>query len=291
MVMNDTYITQPSADYELLDSGEGMRLERYGSVVISRPDPQVLWDKTLASSVWSDVHATFEHNGIRGKWIIKKEIPQEWNVSFGKVRFALSLLSSKHIGVFPEQSYHWKWLQETIEKEIKNRKKISVLNLFGYTGGASIACALAGAEVTHVDSSEYAIESAMKNRELSGLPKDAIRFIADDARKFVEREIRRGKTYDIILMDPPVYGKGAKKEVWKIEDDLLQLLKQTAKILSPHPIAVIINGYASEYSHITYGRLLSLVMREGSIVSGHLAIEEKSSGGLLTAGVFARWSK
>ncbi|MES2213679.1 MAG: class I SAM-dependent methyltransferase [Patescibacteria group bacterium] len=286
-------IARSSVDYELLDSGDGEKLERYGGVLLSRPDPQALWQKLLSREVWNSAHARFERASTGGKWKMLKDIPDVWNVTLEGVTCTVQLSSFKHVGIFPEQSPSWKWLQEKIKKETDSGRKVSVLNLFGYTGGASIACALAGAEVCHVDSSEYAVDLAMKNRDASGIAQAPIRFIVDDVRKFVEREIKRGNTYDVILMDPPVYGKGAKDEVWKIEEDLLPLLVRIQKIISPQPVAVVLNGYASGYSHVTYAQMLESAVggRWGTISSGEMAIQESDSKRLLPCGIFARWEK
>ncbi len=302
----ETLITQSSTNYELLDSGEGEKLERYGDVVLLRPDPQALWAKSLSPDVWRDVHAVFEHEGTRGKWQIKSpaEWQEKWQVTLAGVTCVLKLSPFKHVGLFPEQSAHWTWLADVIKKNsgtngtdttvASEQKKISVLNLFGYTGGASVACALAGADVTHVDASESAVKWSKLNRTASGLPDDAIRFIVDDARKFVEREIRRGKTYNIILLDPPVYGRGAKNELWKIEDDLVPFLSKIKKILSPEPLVVLLNGYASGYSHIAYAQALASVTAHlpGTLTSGELTIQESSPASrLLPCGIFAKWQK
>ncbi len=303
--MENIYITEKSKDYELLDSGDGRKLERYGEVTISRPDPQALWQKSLGETEWKKANASFEQDGLKVKWKILNEVPKDWKVTFDKLVFNLQLLPSKHIGVFPEQSYHWKWLEEKIKlryeytnhanntNNTNKNAKINVLNLFGYTGGSSLACAIAGAEVCHVDASEFAVDLAMKNRDSSGLKDAPIRFIIDDVRKFVEREIKRGKKYDVIIMDPPVYGKGVKKEVWKIEEDLVPLLSRVKEIISDSPIAIILNGYSSRYSHITYKQMLENITSTlgGSLSSGELAIKQSQSERLLRCGIFARWKK
>ena len=200
--------TLKSKDYELLDSGQGEKLERFGSVVLRRPDPQALWPKSKEEK-WQEADASFVRTGQSGKWKTKDGFKKEWTISLEDLSFNLELLPSKHLGVFPEQLGQWRWLNEKISKS----KNVSVLNLFAYTGGATLACAKAGAEVCHLDSSEFAVNLAKKNLESSGLKDKPVRFIVDDVRKFVEREIKRGKKYDIVLMDPPVYGKGVKKEV------------------------------------------------------------------------------
>ena len=294
--MKNIFITEKSSDYELLDSGDGNKLERYGNVVVSRPDPQVLWSKSLSEAEWGKASAVFEQGGAKGKW--KKldgignleSMKASWKIGFDGLIFNLQLLPSKHLGVFPEQSYHWKWLEDKIKSE---NRKIKVLNLFGYTGGSTLACARAGAEICHLDASEFAVDLVVKNMADSGMKDKPVRFIVDDVRKFVEREIKRGNKYDIIIMDPPVYGKGVKKEVWKIEEDLMPFISRVQKIISDNPVAVILNGYSSGYSHITYAQVLQTIVKDfgGELSSGELAIKESSSDRLLPCGIFARWNK
>lgn len=290
--MNTIYTIKNLKDYELIDSGEGYKLERFGDVVISRPDPQALWKKELSESEWKKVLASFNQVSGKGKWKNNEPFPTDWKVTLEDITFLLKPAIFKHVGVFPEQSVHWKWLGDKIKSEVESGKKIKVLNLFGYTGGSSLACSLAGAEVCHVDSSEFAVDLAMKNRDESGLKEKPIRFIVEDVRKFVERELRRGNTYDVIIMDPPVYGKGVKNEVWNLEADFPPFLSKVKKLLSDNPLAVLINGYSSLYSHITYSQMLSDVTKDfdGTITSGELALESKS-GRLLPAGIFARFEK
>ena len=298
-------ITEKSDSYELLDSGKGEKLERYSQNIISRPDPQALWLKSLGEEEWAKANAVFNRTEKSGKWKVLKEIEKPWEVTLEGITFSLELLPSKHIGVFPEQSTQWKWLAEKIVSRISPEQSegnksykakattVSVLNLFGYSGGATLSCAKAGASVCHVDASKFAVDLAHKNLDLSGLSNRLVRLIVDDVRKFVEREINRKNKYDVILMDPPVYGKGVKGEIWRIEEDLLPLLSRIKEIISPSPLAVVLNGYASGYSHITYAQMLSSVVADlgGSISSGELAIRQSSSGKILPSGIFARWEK
>lgn len=290
--MDNTLITEKSEGYELIDSGDGEKLERYGDVVLSRPDPQALWPKSDLEG-WKTADAVFTRTGTAGKWDVKREIPQSWHTTISGITFSLKLLPSKHVGVFPEQSAQWAWLEEKLKAE---SRQLKVLNLFGYTGGASLACAKAGAEVCHVDSSEFAVDLAHTNAELSGLKDAPIRFIVDDVRKFVEREVKRGNKYDIVLLDPPVYGKGnvgeKRKQIWKIEEDLQPLLIRIKSILTDNPVAIVLNGYASGYSHSTYAQMLGNTVSDlgGTVSSGELAIKD-SFGKLLPSGIFARWEK
>lgn len=285
--MKDILVTEPSADYELIDSGEGEKLERYGNILIARPDSQALWAKSAPQN-WKEASARFVSGKTSGKWNTLKEIPESWNISLSGITFTLNLTPFRHVGVFPEQSPQWSWLQE----KIKNAgREISVLNLFAYTGGASLACAGAGAKVVHVDASQFAVDWAMKNRDASHMSAAPIRFIVDDVRKFIEREIKRGNKYDVILLDPPVYGKGSKNETWKLEEDLAPLLARLTQLLTSNPVAILLNGYASDYSHITYGNLLSDVTchLQGNVSSGEMVIRESVSQKLLPCGIFAVW--
>lgn len=291
--MENICITKQFKDYELLDSGNGKKLERFGNFVVSRPDPQAIWDISLPKEEWGRADAMFEQSGGKGKWVNKKPFPEDWKIDIGGNKFLLKKSIFKHLGVFPEQSSQWSWLSELIEKKIDKGEKVSVLNLFAYTGGATLTCARAGASVCHVDSSEFSVDLAIKNRDISDLKDKPIRFIVDDVKKFVEKEIRRGNKYDVIIMDPPVYGKGIKNEVWNLESDLLPFVSHLEKIISDKCSAIILNGYASAYSHITYKQVLEKLVNSlgGGLDSGELFIEESKSKRLLPAGIFARWSK
>ncbi len=276
-------IVPPSADYELIDSGVGEKLERYGVVVIRRPDPQALWPKFLNDAAWKKADAVFAH----GEWEIKKGTPERWQITHGGLKFWIKPTSFKHTGLFPEQAANWSWIHDAIKKA---GRPISVLNLFGYTGGASLAAAAAGAEVCHVDGSKTVVSWARENAAASNLADKPIRWILDDARAFVAREVKRGKKYDAIIMDPPAFGHGAKKEVWKIEDDLLELLKISCAAMSDTPLFFLVNGYASGYSAIAYeNNLRGLFGDRGTYEIGELTIQESGGGRLLPAGIFARW--
>lgn len=286
----EMFKTSTSAEYELLDSGEGEKLERYGKFILSRPDPQALWNKLLPDSEWQRADAFFARSGMKGGWKKKSNLPEKWKIEFAGLKFFIKPTAFKHTGLFPEQEPNWQW----IIKNIKSAgRPISVLNLFGYTGGATLASLSAGAEVVHVDGSKSAIAWAKENATLSGLVDKPVRWILDDAREFVKREIRRGKRYDGIVMDPPAFGHGPKKELWKIENDFLGLMKLCQDILSDAPLFFLINGYSAGYSAIAYGNNL-LSFKEkfgGEIEKGELTIEESGRGRLLPAGIFARWSR
>jgi len=282
--------TLPQPDYELLDSGNGKKLERYGKVVLSRPDPQALWSPLLPASQWSAANAIFVREGKNVQWKKDKDVPDSWNINFGGLVFDIRPSSFKHTGLFPEHLMNWEWMKEKIKK---SKRTPTVLNLFGYTGGASLACAQAGAEVTHVDGSKMAIAWARKNQELSGLNDKPIRWILDDAILFLKREIKRGNRYDAIIMDPPAFGHGPKGEVWKIEEQFADLMDLCFKVMSDNPIFFVINGYASGYSPLAYqNNLVHLQETFGGIIeSGELVIEESKTHRLLPCGIFARWSR
>jgi len=284
--------TTKQKDYELIDSGLGKKLERYGSYLLVRPDPEALWDKKLNDDIWEKAELKFIRNEVKTKWITKDGTPKSWNISFGDLNFSIKPTSFKHTGLFPEQLPNWKWMEDLITKNKKNRE-ISVLNLFAYTGGATLACAKAGADVCHVDGSKTAVAWARENAELSGLKDAPIRWIIEDVLVFLKREIKRGRRYDAIIMDPPSFGHGPKDELWKIEEHFLMLMKLCKEILSDKPLFVVINGYTAGYSPIAYQNNLIEMMKEhkGNIEIGELVIEESDSERLLPCGIFARWSK
>jgi len=282
--------TESSGEYELLDSGEGEKLERYGEFILSRPDPQALWKKTRQEMEWKKASGTFSRDARNAKWITKNNLPEKWNIEIDGLRFWIHLGAFKHTGVFPEQASNWKWIEDKVKK---SKRKVSVLNLFGYTGGATLAAARAGAEVCHLDGSKVAINWAKENAELSDLKDAPIRWILDDAVKFLKREIKRGNKYDGIIMDPPAFGHGPGGELWKIEDDLIPFFDLCKEVLSSDPIFFLVNGYASGYSATAYKNNLAYIIEKygGEIEIGELTIEESKSKRLLPCGIFARWSK
>lgn len=293
-------ITGPQQDYELIDSGDRKKLERYGSYVLSRPDPQALWKPTKGQDVWGEAHAVFVRDGKDASWKKTPSLPTAWEINFGGLVFEIRMSSFKHTGLFPEQLGNWTWLQDIISLSLRERAGVraenlspKILNLFGYTGGATLACAKAGSEVCHVDGSKMAIDWARKNQKLSGLDDKPIRWILDDALVFLRREIKRGVRYDGIIMDPPAFGHGPKGEVWKIEEQFTELMDLCIQVLSDDPILFLINGYASGFSPIAYqNNLLQLTEKlKGSIETGELAIEESETKRLLPTGIFARWQR
>lgn len=283
-------ITPQQNSYELLDSGMGEKLERFGDFVLSRPDPEALWQKNNPE-IWERANLTYIRKGASGSWKGDKNFPKNWNIEYGDLTFELRPTSFKHVGIFPEQLSHWVWLEKKLKAKSQKQKAPRVLNLFAYTGGASLVCAKAGAEVTHVDSSKVAIDWARKNAEISGLKDAPIRWIEDDVLKFLRREVKRGNKYDVIIMDPPAFGHGKGGALWKIEKDFFELFSLIEKVLSDSPIALVINGYTAGYSPMAFSNNLLSIKNKfgGKIELGELAIKENGLDRLLPAGIFARW--
>ena len=233
-------------DYELIDAEGGERLERWKDIILIRPDPQVIWNGERKDKRWYDAHAIYHRsNSGGGYWEPLKKVPDVWSVDYRNLTFRLKPMGFKHTGLFPEQSINWSFAAEKIKK---SSRKISVLNLFAYTGGATIACLDAGASVTHVDASKGMVQWAKENAQASGLGDASVRWLVDDCLKFVKREIRRGNKYDAIIMDPPSYGRGPGGEVWKLEQQLDELLTETGKLLSDNPLFFILNSYTGGLS-------------------------------------------
>jgi 23S rRNA (cytosine1962-C5)-methyltransferase len=274
--------TKAESGYELLDAGEEAKLERFGDIVLSRPDPQALWEKTLPQSEWDSAAGTYEREGKDGRWT--GSLPKEWRIEFGGFSFFIRPTSFKHTGLFPEQEPNWRWIEQ------RNAKK--VLNLFGYTGGASLAAAKSGAEVTHVDASKVAVAWARENAKISGLEDKPIRWIIEDVLTFVRREIKRGNTYDAVIMDPPAFGRGPSGELWKIEENFLELMKLLPNVLTEKPNFILVNGYAAGYSPLAFAYNLEPIAKKfgGRLEYGDLAIAQKGSERVLPCGIFARWS-
>lgn len=278
-------------EYKILDTSNGMKLESWNGVKLLRPDPQIIWEDR-DKSLWSNIDAKYvRSNKGGGEWqVFNKNMPSRFEIHYDDLTFNLKLMGFKHTGLFPEQAYNWTMLKN----KIKNRENVKVLNLFAYTGAASVACLSAGASVVHVDSSRGMVDWAKENVVSSGLSDKPIRFIVDDVVKFVEREIRRGNKYDIILMDPPSFGRGSNKEVWNIETDLFNLVKKCTEILSDDPILFLINSYTTGLSMTVLENILNLTINkkcEGYISSDELGIKEENSDIILPCGIYARWEK
>lgn len=278
-------------EYKILDTSDGMKLESWNGIKLLRPDPQIIWnDKD--KSLWSNIDAKYlRSNKGGGEWqIFNKNMPSRFLIHYDDLTFNLKLMGFKHTGLFPEQAYNWTMLKN----KIKTKKNVKVLNLFAYTGAASIACLSAGASVVHVDSSRGMVDWAKENVISSNLNDKPIRFIVDDVVKFVEREIRRGNKYDIILMDPPSFGRGSNKEVWNIETDLFSLIQKCTEILSDDPILFLINSYTTGLSMTVLENILNLTVNKkynGYVSSDELGIKEENSDLILPCGIYARWEK
>ncbi len=275
--------------YALLDSGHGRKLEQFASVIVDRPEPQALWSPRLPGSEWAKANASFSASGEdeeKGRWRIDRPVPESWPVRFNGITVLCRLQGLWHLGLFPEQLPHWTWMSEQL------RPGDGVLNLFGYTGAASLIAAHAGAEVVHVDASRKAIAWARENQAASGLEDRPVRWICEDARKFVAREVRRGRTYRSVLVDPPKFGRGPDKEVWELFEHLPALLADCAKLLAPGPAHLVLTAYAIRASSLALDGLMreTFSARGGQIESGELALVERSAGRLLGTSMFSRWS-
>ncbi len=279
--------TLPWADYELLDSGENMKLERLGDVVVARPETQALWAKARPE-LWNTAHAVFAFAEKKGSWDIKKSLPKDWVVSWDTARASAKLTAFKHTGIFPEQAPNWEWSRE----QIKKLEKPNVLNLFGYTGVASVVAAQAGAFVTHVDASKQSLEWAKTNAMLSRADEKSIRWVLDDALSYVKREVRRGAKYEGIILDPPAFGRGAKGEVWHIEEALPELLGALKELLSDKPGSFfILNGYAAGYAPRSFAQAIESVFGPINGECGELHIKESSSERIIPAGIYVRFTR
>jgi len=291
--MNTITLAQNWIDYELLDSGEGKKLERFGQYVVVRPDPRIIWKKTLPGSTWDRADATYEQDDERGEWKFRTLPPRPWEIGFGKLRFSLRATDFRHVGVFPEQASNWEWISTTLAQNSKKTNPVKILNLFAYTGGATMAAALAGAKVTHVDSSRPAMMWASENSKLAGIPKERVRWIQDDALKFVRREIRRGEKYDGIIMDPPRFGRGAKGEVWKLSENLPELLEACCQILADDSLFLLVNAYTADLAPLAVKQVVEDYTKQlgGGVEAGELGIPQSEGGRILPAGLFVRWSR
>ncbi|MBQ1230470.1 MAG: class I SAM-dependent methyltransferase, partial [Clostridia bacterium] len=242
-------------DYELLDASDGERLERWGDRILIRPDPQIIWKGVAKHPLWKRADGIYRRSSSGGGAWVKNQLPESWNIRYGDLQFLLRPMGFKHTGLFPEQAANWDWFSSLIRNA---GRPIRVLNLFAYTGGATLAAASAGASVVHVDASKGIVAQAKENAALSGLGGAPIRYIVDDCKKFVERESRRGHTYEGIIMDPPSYGRGPNGEVWKLEDSIDELLELTSKLLSDEPLFFLLNSYTTGLSAMTMHYLLDL---------------------------------
>ena len=281
-------------EYELLDAGDGMKLERWGnekeSYILARPDPTVIWPKNQPN-IWINADGTYTRsNSGGGSWKFKKELPEKWQINYKNLKFWIHPTDFKHTGLFPEQATNWDWMIELISRA---KKPVNVLNLFAYTGAATVACLTAGAKVCHVDASRGIMNWAKENAELNGVGEPNVRFIIDDVLKFVEKEKRRGVRYDAIIMDPPSYGRGIKGETWKIEKMLWPLVSSCRDIINDKPLFFIINSYTTGLGATVIKNVLDSAMTnlDGSTEAEEIALPINKSTRLLPAGVCGRWQE
>ena len=285
-------------DYELLDASSGERLERWGDILLIRPDPQILWETPRTDPRWRKAHARYHRSGTGGgHWERLHALPDVWEIGYEApeaglmgLRFRLKPMGFKHTGLFPEQAVNWEAMASLIREA---GRPVKVLNLFGYTGGATLACAAAGAQVTHVDASKGMVNWAKENAKSSGLEEAPIRWLVDDCMKFVEREIRRGNHYDGIIMDPPSYGRGPKGEIWKIEDSIYDFIRLCTKILSDDPLFFLVNSYTTGLAPAVLTYMLSTELKRfgGHVDSQEIGLPVTKTGLVLPCGASGRWEK
>lgn len=280
-------------DYILIDAAGGEKLEYWGNVLLRRPDPQAIWTEKSPTKLWTKTDATYHRsNQGGGHWeYFNKKMPQRWTVGYRDLTFNIKPMGFKHTGLFPEQAVNWDWFSELIKKA---DKPVRVLNLFAYTGGATVAALAAGAEVCHVDASKGMVTWAKENVEASGLSDRPVRYIVDDVKKFVAREGRRGKKYEAVIMDPPSYGRGPGGELWKIEDELYPLIEECMKILSDEPLFFLINSYTTGLSQTIMDNVLTLTMKKkygGKVSCDEIGLMMQDKNMILPCGISARWNR
>lgn len=284
------FLADQWVDYEVLDTGDGEKLERWGEAILRRPDPQVIWPKANPT-LWKTAQAHYHRSEKGGgEWEFAVQLPQKWTVSVLGLTFYVRPTGFKHTGLFPEQAENWRYMEQLIKKRVQKGHEVKVLNLFAYTGGASLACAKAGAHVTHVDAAKGMVQWAKENREISRLKEDSFRFIVEDALGFVKREMRRGNCYQGIVMDPPSYGRGPAGEVWKLENELFNLVATCKEVLAEDGLFFVINSYTTGFQASVLSNILNkcLSARGGSITAEELCLPV-TTGGVLPCGCTGRW--
>ncbi len=285
------WISDKWTDFELIDCSRGEKLERWGDQILVRPDPQAIWDTPRTNPLWARPAARYSRSSTGGGRWERGSVPEQWSVRYGELTFRVKPMNFKHTGLFPEQACNWDFIMETIRGA---GRPVSVLNLFGYTGAATVAAAKAGASVCHVDAAKGMVQWGKENAEASGVRDCPIRWIVDDCGKFVEREKRRGRRYDAIIMDPPSYGRGPGGEVWKLEDNLWDFVAATAEILSDAPLFVVINSYTTGLSASTIGYVADSIFTKrfgGYSESAELGLPVTDSGLALPCGASCRWQR
>ena len=277
-------------DYKIIDMANGQKLEKWGKYILSRPDPQIIWKDKTYSEEWKKADAIYSRSKTGGgSWKYNKKLPDNWQIKYKELTFNIKPMGFKHTGLFPEQAVNWDWM---IDKIKKAKRKIKVLNLFAYTGGATVACLYAGASVCHVDSSKGMVSWAKENVQSSGLADKEIRYIVDDVNKFVAREIRRGNKYDAIIMDPPSYGRGTNGEVWQFENNIYDLVELCKQVLSDKPLFFLINSYTTGISSTVLADILNLTIGKkykGQVSSGEVGLQMENSKLILPSGIYGRW--
>lgn len=275
-------------DYTLCDASDGERLEKWAGYTLRRPDPQVIWKNEKRSPLWTRADAVYTREGGGGRWT-KRDVPESWTVSYGELRFKIKPMGFKHTGLFPEQAVNWDWFSALIRN---TGRPVKVLNLFAYTGGATLAAAAAGAEVYHVDAAKNMVAQAKENAALSGLSDRPIRYFVDDCTKFLQYARRKGIHYDAVIMDPPSYGRGPSGEVWKLEECIGDFVELAVSVLSEHPLFFLLNSYTTGLSPSTMGYILGLKLSKkyrGSLASDEIGLPVKETSGVLPCGASARW--
>lgn len=275
-------------DYQILDMANGEKLEKWNNIILVRPDPQIIWKEKTFPEKWKNANAEYlRSNTGGGQWKYNKKVPESWQVKYKNLTFNIKPMGFKHTGLFPEQAVNWDWMINKIQNA---NREIKVLNLFAYTGGATVACLSAGASVCHVDSSKGMVAWAKENVCSSGLQDRKVRYIVDDVVKFVNREIRRGNKYDAIIMDPPSYGRGTNGEVWKFEDNIYDLVELCSKVLTEKPLFFLINSYTTGISSAVLENILKLnIHSKGKFSNGEIGIPMQNSNLVLPCGIYGRW--
>ena len=277
-------------EYKILDMANGQKLEKWGNIILSRPDPQIIWKDQAHPEQWKKADAIYSRSKTGGgSWRYNKKLPENWQIKYKDLTFNIKPMGFKHTGLFPEQAVNWDWM---IEKIKKAKREIKVLNLFAYTGGATVACLYAEASVCHVDSSKGMVSWAKENVQSSGLADKKVRYIVDDVNKFVTREIRRGNKYDAVIMDPPSYGRGANGEVWQFENNIYDLVELCKQVLSDNPLFFLINSYTTGISSSVLSNILNLTIGKkykGQVNSGEVGLPMENSELVLPCGIYGRW--
>lgn len=284
---NSLLVADKWTDYEILDCGEGQKLERWGKYVFIRPDPQVIWPKA-SPEAWENCDAIYRRSSRGGgAWEFKRKLPDSWLISYGRLKFKVRPTGFKHLGLFPEQQVNWDWIMETIGNA---KRPVKLLNLFGYTGGATVASAAAGASVCHVDAARGMVQWCRENMALCGMESAKVKYIVDDCFAYVKREIRRGNFYDAVIMDPPSFGRGKKGEIWKLEDNLWELLDLCRQLMASQPLFMLVNAYTANLSPLVLANMVGAVLKGGGrIEGGEIGLPVRSDGKILPCGIYCRW--